>query len=121
MEACSNLFGDALDMGTHFGQVGVDFDGNHVAGAGGGVVEINVAEAVVDQRSALTGEGTNVGTVVGQSFSDRRLFGGGIVAEDGHVPFAPGKEIDFSAHKDGVEIGGLLMRESRLNRARAGW
>ena len=65
-----DLVGDALDVGAYLGQIGIDLDRDDMTGGGSCVVEVNFAQAVVDEGAAIAGERADVGTIVGQSFGD---------------------------------------------------
>src|ERR1700730_14539137 len=83
---------------------------------GGGIVQMDLSQPIVDQRGAVSREAANIGAVVMQRF--RHALCGGIVAEYSDGAGASRQEIYPRPAPDREEVRRLIMRD--FDRVEAG-
>jgi len=62
------------DVTSDFRKVCVDLDGYLTRLTGGGIVQMDLSQLIVDQRGTVSPEAVNIGTVVMQRFPRRALW-----------------------------------------------
>src|SRR5258707_11230668 len=102
-----DLPADVSDVTSDFRKVCVDLDGYLMRLTGGGIVQMDLSQLIVDQRGAVAPEAANIGAVVMQRF--HHALGGGIVAEYSDRAGASRQEIDPLPAPHRKEVRRLLM------------